>query len=90
MSWSVDYTGTPAKVADALEKHAEVNKLTGDCLTEYEAARPALVALVGLNYNRQWPGFAIRIVASGHTAKGTSYEYSNCMVKLEAAGNVVT
>ncbi len=89
MSWSVDYTGTPKAVAAAIEGHADKNKLSGDSLTEFNAAKPSLIGLVALNFNDSYPS-AIRVIASGHAYKADGKGYSNCFVRIESIGTIVT
>jgi hypothetical protein len=49
MSWSIRVIGRRAGVIAALGR--ESARLTGNSKTEFDAARPHLEALVGLNFN---------------------------------------
>lgn len=63
MSWSVFFIGTPEKVVNALEKHAEGHQ--GTTKEEYDAALPHLIGLINQNYNKDADNVIIKIDANG-------------------------
>ena len=99
MSWSVRLVGTPERLCAALE--AEAAKQSGQSKLEFEAALPALKALVAQNFNNRPEGkpVVLRLVASGHGfakenhgPNGTAVEQVDrcCQVSLEAIGELLT
>lgn len=86
MSWSVNYVGNPENITKKLQENSE--KLSGKSKEEYDEALPHLIALIGMNYNKQYPNFAIKLIASGHAysdVQGTN-SYSNCQVEITSLG----
>jgi hypothetical protein len=59
MSWSFSAVGKPDAVQRAIEASSN-NKSTGQSLDEWNAAKPALLALVGANQ-----GNVVRLTANG-------------------------
>lgn len=65
MSWSVNYMGTTAKVAEALQAQSE--KMDGQSKVEYDDALPSLINLVKQNFEPEGSAEPIiKITASGH------------------------
>lgn len=65
MSWSINFIGTAAKVAEALTSQSE--KLDGQSKVEYDDALPAMVTLVKQNFEPEGsPEPMVKITASGH------------------------
>lgn len=81
MSWSLTLVGTPDKFPKAFDDFSA--GLTGDSKAEFDAARPALETLVGLNVNKATPQ-AVRLSANGHAYKNNGeLAYSSCSVDLK-------
>lgn len=86
MSWSVSLIGTPSKVADALVSHSDT--LQGQSKVEYDAAYPALVALVSQNFGNQ--GQLVKLSANGYGyASGDEQVSRNCAVTIESIYGVL-
>ena len=85
MSWSVNLIGKPANVVAALE--ATGKGWEGQTKVEFDAARPALVALVKQNFAKEGSGYVEPVLhfaasGSGYSANGEQL-HRNCTVTLE-------
>ena len=80
MSWSFQAVGKAGAVLRAIEESSN-NNLTGQSLAEWQEAKPALTALVGLNVGN----IAVKLNANGH-ASFTNGEKTQgqCSVALES------
>lgn len=89
MSWSIDLTGRPEKVAAAIEGHGE--RIAGSSATEYAAAAPHLAALCRRIFERREAIPAdlaplVRVRASGsgiHDAGNGAEVSSSVTVSIE-------
>lgn len=61
MSWSVQFIGTPEKVAEALTAHS--GKLSDQSKVEFDSALPHMVGICNENFGT---GAKIKLAASGH------------------------
>ncbi len=95
MSWSFNAVGTPAKLIEALEAESVRLDRPGNeqCKLEFDAAKPALAALLRENFADEQRGTSPPVMlleASGHGASesdGTAgserrQTYRNCAVTL--------
>lgn len=81
MSWSVNYIGTPENVTKALDENSA--KLQDKSKEEYDEALPHLKGLIAMNYNKQFAGMGIKLVAAGHAyTDGKDSAYSNCTISI--------
>lgn len=92
MSWSVDYTGTPEAVTEALNKYGA--NLTGHSKEEYDAALPHLIGLVKQNYVGPeclyGKGRLVRVSGSGSGSfSGGKLIEQSCTVKVEPLYSVL-
>jgi hypothetical protein len=87
MSWSVNFIGTPEKIASALQKQSE--SLSGQSKEEFDEVLPHMVGLVKQNYNKTSEP-VLKISASGHRFSGHGHDtYCNCTVHIENLGGVL-
>ncbi len=87
MSWSVQFIGTPEKVANALEEQSA--KLEGQSKIEYDDALPHMKALVMQNFAGITP--TVKITANGHGYATTDGEQKqrHFVVSIEPAYGVL-
>lgn len=62
MTWSINFIGTPANIAAALERHSK--NLTGASSVEYDAVKPHIVGILNQNYGTT-PAM-MKVIAKGH------------------------
>jgi hypothetical protein len=82
MSWSITVIGTPEKISAAIEQESE--KLSGQCKTEFDAAKPHLHGLLAQNYseaNYAQPTLRLSANGSAYTRDGKPVHQS-CFVEL--------
>ena len=85
MSWSFQGIGKPESFPKALDEHGE--KLTGDSKAEFEAVKPHLTALIGMNANAN----CLSLSASGSVSKKDGVvTYSSCNVELKQLGRLLS
>jgi len=84
MSWSISVVGSPAAIAEEIERYGE--SLTGQCQVEFNDAKPGLLLLVNQNFNRTANAYSpvLHLEASGHghTAGGEQV-YRGATVSLK-------
>jgi hypothetical protein len=83
MSWSITAAGRPESVVKAIEEMSA--KQTGQCKVEFDAAMPAMIALVRQNFNNapgSEAGVKLQAHGSGYSREGAQIQRS-CKVSVE-------
>lgn len=84
MSWSVNVTGSPENVGNALRDHSAT--LSGQSKQEYDEVLPHLLALVQQNVPGPYE-IVLNVLASGHASiAGGEKTYGNCSVEIKNLG----
>lgn len=82
MSWSIGLIGTPEKVIAALNAHSET--LSGPSKTEFDAALPNIVGIVGQNFDKDGVQVVVKLTANGHGwAVNDELKNCTCQVNVE-------
>lgn len=81
MSWSINFIGTPERVAAALEGYVEKVGLSGPSKEEYEKALPNMVSLVKQNFGNENELVQIAANGSGYIENGVP-KTSRCNVNI--------